>query len=195
MISHRQSIDNSLLSYRKNHPDWTINGRVMAKKRKPKYRIIGILRKISKFFRGISQNVTRTSEKTQIEKMVFLWYFDSFFGHKIHVLHVYRTENCREYGIWWYLSTKLIPYLSVGFFGHDSAIFVQSGWFFLATQETITYWLVLRNHDSDVFLKKTYFLTGKWAWYQRVLGPKNRSKSGSTGRTSRANRYPENMFS
>ena len=47
MISHQQSMDNSLQSYHKIfQPHWTKNGRVMAKKRIPKYRIIDILRAI-----------------------------------------------------------------------------------------------------------------------------------------------------
>ena len=47
MIYHRQTLDNSLLSYQKNfQPDWTKNGRGMAKKRVPIYGIIVILRVI-----------------------------------------------------------------------------------------------------------------------------------------------------
>ena len=45
MISHHQSMDNSLLSYRKNfQPDWSKIGWVMAKKRMLIYGIIVILR-------------------------------------------------------------------------------------------------------------------------------------------------------
>ena len=41
----------------------------------------------------ISKNVTRTFEKTQIEKKAFLWFLLMVFGHKIHI------ENCKEYVI------------------------------------------------------------------------------------------------
>ena len=50
IISHQQSIDNSLLSYQKKfQPDWTKNSQVMAKRRMPIYGIINNLAKYQHF--------------------------------------------------------------------------------------------------------------------------------------------------
>ena len=48
------------------------------------------------------------------------------------------------------------------FFGHNSSIFLSNrAAFFLVTQETIIYRLMMRNHDFDAFLEKIVFLVGQ----------------------------------
>ena len=99
------------------------------------------------------------------------------------------------------LKISIIPCMGIRFLATTWPFFVQSGWFFLVTQETIisVYWLAMRNHDFDAFLEKVLFLAGKWAWRppwrQRVWGLKSRSKSWPAGWTFWVNRYIENLFS
>ena len=63
------------------------------------------------------------------------------------------------------------------------------------------YRLVVINHDFNAFLKKSYFLAGKWAWpphnndAEGFWNLKTRLKSGPTEWTSWVNHYLKNMFS
>ena len=58
----------------------------MQKKHKNAISRFAFFRKCAFAAGVIIQNVTHTFEKTQIDKMVFLWFF-MVFEHKIHILH------------------------------------------------------------------------------------------------------------
>ena len=95
------------------------------------------------------------------------------------------------------------PMFGHTFFGHNSAISGLIGLkIFKGVQETIIYWLVMRNLSYSAYFSFLIFgplLVKKWAWPPRtplfVWSLRTQPKSWPTGLTFWANRYLEIMFS
>ena len=69
------------------------------------------------------------------------------------------------------LEIPIIPYMGI-LFCHNSVIVWPIGLeFFMGTQKTIIYRLVMKNHDSDAFFEKSYIFSGKLGVTATLGGP------------------------